>query len=108
MPTAKIRTAPVVARVAAGRSVHVAAPGSSPGAEGLQTFGPGEAVTLSPEDVARLGALGFVQLASDQEEAAESAEPPDGATVPSARSAGCPSGGSPSVMVQDGAQVTPG
>ena len=72
----------VAARVAPGRTVHV----------GEQRFGPGEAVRLWAEDLARLGALGFV-LAGDEPDLAPSpGEPPAGATV----------------QVQDGAQVVPG
>ena len=76
-----IRTLPLTARVAPGRCVHA----------GGQAFGPGEEVTLSPEDAARLVALGFVQVASE-EEVPVSAEQPAGATV----------------QVQDGAQVSQG
>lgn len=85
MPTKQVTTqstSQVATRVAPGRCVHV---------DG-QAFGPGETVTLSTEDAARLADLGFVQVGSEQEEEPASSELPAGATV----------------QVQDGARVYQG
>ena len=60
----------VAARVAPGRTVHV----------GEQRFGPGATLHLWAEEVARLGALGFV-LSADAPAGTPRASAPSGATV---------------------------